>query len=105
MRSITPWRLLGFVLAVASAPGVWGVQPAHTRSGSRDPVVQWEQQHRRTEQRKTKRREALDIRGAEARDAKTSDHESRQNQMQNQLGLPNPQPDRWKAFSPSSSAP
>jgi hypothetical protein len=65
------------------------------RHGSRDPLVQWEQQRKKTAEHKTERREQLDIEGAEMRDAKKSAQDSRQSQTQGEIGNPNPQTDRW----------
>lgn len=95
---IVSWKRTGLVLAIAAACGVAGSSVAAARGGARDPLVQWEQQRRRTESRKTKRREALDLQGAEMRDAKKSASDSRQSEMQNELGHPNEQTDRWTGF-------
>jgi hypothetical protein len=88
-------RLL--VILTVGTVALGGLVPrcAHAHGGSRDPTVQWEQQRRRTEQRKTKRREELDDQGAEMRDAKKASEDSKQNAQMQEFGQPNQQSDRW----------
>jgi hypothetical protein len=88
-------KLLTIIALAAVALGTILPQRAYARGGSRDPVVKWEQQRHRTEQRKTKRREELDDQGAEMRDAKKSTEDSKQNAQMQEFGQPNQQSDRW----------
>src|SRR5262245_35466863 len=92
-RTLTILVLLAVVVAGAVTPRI-----ARARGGARDPLLQWEQQRRRTEQRKTKRREELDDQGAEMRDTKKSAEDSKQTQQLQDFGAPNPQSDRWTGF-------
>jgi acyl transferase domain-containing protein len=87
-----------FLLMLVSAIEIPWPSVAAARGGSRDPTVQWERQRKRTEDHKSKRREQLDLQGAETRDAKKSAEDSRQSQMQTELGNPNPQTDRWIGY-------
>jgi len=90
-------RSLAAVLAVSAVVAVFPVA-ARARGGTRDPLMQWEQQRRRSEQRKTKRREELDLKGAEMRDAKKAAEDSRQTDQLQNFGVPNQQEDRWTGF-------
>ena len=91
-------KLLAILVLALAAVGTMTPRRAHARGGSRDPILQWEQQRRRTEQRKTKRREELDDQGAEMRDAKKSTEDSKQNAQMQEFGQPSQQSDRWTGF-------
>ncbi len=92
------WKRIGLILAIVGAVGVPWPSTVAARGGTRDPMGQWEHQRKHTADRKAKRREQLDLQGAEARDAKKSAADSRQSQMQSELGTPNAQTDRWSGF-------
>jgi hypothetical protein len=98
MDAIKLAKLLTLVVLGVVAVGTMTPRRAHARGGSRDPLVQWEQQRRRTAERKTKRREELDDQGAETRDAKKSSEDSKQNAQMQEFGQPNQQTDRWTGF-------
>ncbi|MBI3770700.1 MAG: hypothetical protein HY271_19705 [Deltaproteobacteria bacterium] len=98
MPAIKLWKRVGVVLVVASAVGTAGPSAVGAHGRSRDPFVQAETQRKRNEEHRAKRREQNDVQGAEARDAKKSAADSRQNQMQTELGTPNQQNDRWNMF-------
>ena len=86
--------LMMFVLATV-ALGLMAPRRASAHGASKDPIVVWEQQKHRTEARKTKRREELDDQGAEMRDAKKSEADSKQSTQLQEFGQPNQQTDRW----------
>lgn len=96
MRMIHSSTARAFVLLVAVIVA-WAARPvtADAHGRSHDPLAQLEQQKRRAEQRKTKRREELDVQGAETRDAKKAAEDSRQNSRLKDGGQPNPQTNRW----------
>jgi hypothetical protein len=98
MQSIKRWKRIGIVLVVATAVGTSWPSTVGAHGRSRDPFVRAETQHKRNEDRKAKRREQNDLQGAETRDAKKSSADSRQTQMQSELGTPNQQNDRWNMF-------
>ena len=88
--------LAAVLLAVApSAPAVYA------RNQGQDPLARLDQQKHRTDVRKTKRRAELDLEGAQIRDAKHAEEDSRQNSQLNEFGQPNTQHDRWGDFFPS----
>jgi hypothetical protein len=91
------WSRLGLVTVVVAAAAAWP-HPAVARGHSRDPVEQAERQHHRSETVRMKHRKEMDIRGSEIRDAKKSEADSRQNQMQTELGPVNEQTDRWSLY-------
>ncbi len=95
MKVTNPPKLLLIFALAAMCLDMLPPTRVHARSGSRDPLVQWEQQRTRTERRKEKRREELDAQGAEMRDAKKSAEDSRQNLQLQEFGQPNQQSDRW----------
>ena len=98
MDAIKLAKLLTLVVLGIVAVGTMTPRRAHARGGSRDPLVQWEQQRHRSEERRTKRREQLDDQGAEVRDAKKSSEDSKQNAQMQEFGQPNQQTDRWTGF-------
>jgi hypothetical protein len=90
MQSAAIWKRIGIFLLAASATLAWWPRPAVAHGRSHDPRVRAERQHRHAEEQRTKRRQEIDLNGAEVRDAKKSAQESRQSQTQTELGPVNP---------------
>jgi len=89
---------IGTVLAMVSTIGLGWPAVVAGHGHAHDPLAQMEHQRRRTEDRKTKRREQHDLQGAEMRDQKKSAQDSRQSETQSELGTPNQQPHSWLGF-------
>ena len=95
---LTPtWKILG-IIAVAATAAVSLPHAAAARGHSSkgaDPLVAAEAQRHHSEEIRTKHRRAMDLLGAEIRDSKKSAEDSKQSEMQNELGMPTEQLDRW----------
>jgi hypothetical protein len=92
------WKRLSIVTIAATAAAVSWPHVAAARGHSRDPIQQAERQHHRSDVVRMKHRQEMDLRGSEIRDAKKSAQDSRQGQMQTELGPVNEQPDRWSTY-------
>ena len=96
MHLTSIWKTLGIIAmaatAVVSRPHAAAAR-GHSHGG--DPLVAAEQQRHRSEEVRTKHRREMDLRGAEIRDSKKSAEDSKQNEMQSELGMPTQQSDRW----------
>ena len=95
------WKTLGIVAvavaAVASWPHAAGARGQHARNA--DPLAAAQHQQQKSEQTHLKHRRQMDIEGAEIRDQKKSAEDSKQSQMQSELGTPEPdQSNRWSVF-------
>jgi hypothetical protein len=96
-QSVNISKRIAVLLVMMTVVVTWPrVIAAHGRP--RDPLVRMENQRRRTEDRKTKRREQHDLQGAETRDAKKSAKDSHQSQTQSESGTPNQQTSPWYGF-------
>jgi len=94
---LTPIRKILGIVAVAATAAVSLPHAAAARGHSKggDPLVAAEAQRHRSEEVRTKHRREMDLRGAEIRDSKKSAEDSKQSEMQNELGMPSEQADRW----------
>ena len=94
---LTPiWKILGIIaVAATAAVSLPHAVAARGHSHGGDPLVAAEAQRHRSEAVRTKHRREMDLRGAEIRDSKKSAEDSKQSEMQNELGMPSEQADRW----------
>jgi hypothetical protein len=89
------WTRSIAVMAIVIAAAVSWPHAAAARGHHRDPMQTLERQHHRSDVVRMNHRKEMDLRGAEIRDAKKSAQDSRQNQMQTELGPVNEQSDRF----------